>query len=129
MDDKEHIAYSGPQFTIEWYYDANGGSQALDYLMKLNESTQQKLFHLFKRMGDFGKIHDKTKFRNEGSRIFAFKPKPDRFLAFFFTGKKIIVTNAFRKKTDKLPRNEKRKALEYRKDYIGRVEEGTYYEK
>ncbi|MFM6247534.1 MAG: type II toxin-antitoxin system RelE/ParE family toxin [Dolichospermum sp.] len=30
-----------------------------------------------------------------------------RFLCFFFTGKKIIITNAFQKKTQKLPKNQK----------------------
>lgn len=123
-----HIAYKGSEFTIEWYYDANGKSQALEYLMNLDTSMQQKVFCLFKRMGDFGKISDKTKFRNEGNQIFAFKPKPDRFLSFFTKGKRIIVTNAFHKKSNKLPRDEKRKALEFRKDYLKRVKEGSYYE-
>ncbi len=53
---------------------------------------------LFKRMGDFGIINDKTKFRNEGDKIYAFKSQPNRFLSFFIEGRKIIVTNAFKKK-------------------------------
>jgi hypothetical protein len=47
---------------------------------------------LFKRIGDFGKISDITKFRNEGGKIFAFKPQPDRFLSFFVTSQKIRAT-------------------------------------
>ena len=43
--------------------------------------------------------------------IYAFKPQPDRYLCFFKTGKKIIVTNAFRKKGDKLPAQEKALAI------------------
>ena len=39
--------------------------------------------------------------------IYAFKPQPDRYLSFFTDEKKIIVTNGFRKKTEKLPKNEK----------------------
>ena len=129
MNKKDYIAYKGSEFTIEWYYDANGKSQALEYLMNLDTSNQQKVFYLFKRLSDFGKISDKTKFRNEGDQIFAFKPKPDRFLSFFVRGKKVIVTNAFQKKSNKLPKDEKRKALEFRKDYLKRVKEGSYYEK
>jgi len=128
MNKKECIAYKGSEFTIEWYYDANGNSQALEYLMNLDTSNQHKVFYLFKRLGDFGKISDKTKFRNEGDQIFSFKPKPDRFLAFFVKGKKVIVTNAFQKKSNKLPKDEKRKALGFRKDYLKRVKEGSYYE-
>ncbi len=96
--------------------------------MNLDALMQQKVFYLFKRLGDFGKISDKTKFRNEGDQIFAFKPKIYRFLSFFVKGKKIIVTNAFQKKSNKLPKDEKRKALECRKDYLKRVKEGSYYE-
>ena len=84
---------------------------------------------LFKRMGDFGKINDITKFRNEGEQIFAFKPQPDRYLSFFHSGKKIIVTNAFMKKADKLPKSEKEKSLARKQDYEQRAKGGSYYEK
>ena len=129
MSKKEYIAYKGTEFTIEWYFDKNGKSLALEYLMNIDELMQQKVFYLFKRMGDFGKINDKTKFRNEGDQIFAFKPQPDRFLSFFTKGKKIIITNAFLKKSNKLPKEEKRKAMECRRDYLKRIEKGIYYEK
>lgn len=83
---------------------------------------------LFKRMGDFGRISDKTKFRYEGDEIFAFKPQPDRFLSFFVKDKRIIITNAFHKKSQKLPKNEKTKAINYRDDYLSRTNKGEYYE-
>ncbi|HDH98737.1 MAG TPA: hypothetical protein ENF70_06370, partial [Deltaproteobacteria bacterium] len=53
--------------------------------------------------------------------IFAFKPQPDRFLSFFFVGKKIVVTNGFRKKGQKLPQKEKVLALKRMKNYDSRV--------
>ncbi len=46
----------------------------------------------------------------------------------FFKGKKIIVTNAFLKKSEKLPSNEKEQALKAYASYEERVKEGTYYE-
>ncbi|HPS58581.1 MAG TPA: type II toxin-antitoxin system RelE/ParE family toxin [Spirochaetota bacterium] len=128
MAKKDYIAYRGKIYTIEWYYDESGNSQAYDYLLKLDPDIQKKIFYLFKRMGDNGKINDITKFRNEGDKIYAFKPQPERFLSFFVSGKTIIVTNAFRKKSDKLPENEKIKALNYRESYIRRIKEGKYYE-
>ena len=79
-------------------------------------------------MGDQGKIFDETKFRNEGDKIYAFKPQPDRYLCFFFRGKKIIVTNAFMKKTQKLPQSEKDLALKAYQSYEKRIKEGSYYE-
>ena len=80
---KETIAYKGPAFTIEWYHNENGNSQPLDYFNNLTIEEQAEALVLFKRMGDAGKINNTTKFRNEGDKIFAFKPKPNRFLCFF----------------------------------------------
>lgn len=85
------------------------------------------MFYLFKRIGDAGEIKDTTKFNYEGNQIYAFKPQPDRFLCFFFDGRKIIVTNAFCKKQKKLPSNEKDHALKHKKDYDLRVKRGDYY--
>jgi hypothetical protein len=79
-------------------------------------------------MGDAGIIKDITKFRNEGDKIYAFKPQPNRFLCFFYEGKKIIITNGFRKKQQKLPVKEKENALNKRDDYTNRINTGDYYE-
>lgn len=123
----EYIAYSGNEFTIEWYYNARGKSEALDYFNSLTLQERIKVLHLFKRMGDAGEIKDITKFNYEGDHIYAFKPKPDRFLCFFCVGNKIIVTNAFRKKQQKLPLTEKNRAERNKKDYQLRVKKGEYY--
>ncbi|BAZ83226.1 type II toxin-antitoxin system RelE/ParE family toxin [Sphaerospermopsis kisseleviana CS-549] len=125
---KEYIIYVGSVFQLEWYFDENGESEALEYFNQLSEQQQLKFLFLVKRIGDFGKISNKEQFRNEGDKIYAFKPQPDRFLCFFFTGKKIIVTNAFQKKTQKLPNNQKEKAIQYMNAFIQRHEEGKYYE-
>lgn len=126
---KQRTAYEGSEFTIEWYYDIKNHSQALDYFSEQPKEKQRKLLNLFRLMGDQGKIFDKTKFRNEEDGIYAFKPQPDRYLCFFVKGKKIIVTNAFLKKTDKLPQSEKDMALKAQQSYLLRVKEGKYYEK
>ncbi len=125
---KEYIAYLGEKYTIEWYYNSRGKSSALEYYQSLSADERIKVLQLFKRMGDAGKIKDTTKFNNEGDRLYAFKPKPDRFLCFFYIGKKIIVTNAFRKKQPKLPKPEKDRALKFKNDYEIRVKQGDYYE-
>lgn len=43
-------------------------------------------------------------------------------------GKKIVVTNAFMKKTQKLPTSEKERALKAYVSYEDRIKEGSYYE-
>ena len=79
---KELIAYAGSEFTIEWYCDNKGYSQALEYYEEQPKDKQRKLLNLFRLMGEQGKIFDETKFRNEGDQIYAFKPQPDRYLCF-----------------------------------------------
>ncbi len=122
------MAYKGEKYTIEWYYTEKGESQPLEFFEKLPVVEQQKLFHIVKRLGDFGFVSDKTKFRNEGDDIYAMKPQPNRFLSFFYDGTKIIITNAFTKKSQKLRKRDKEQALAAKEDYIKRVKEGVYYE-
>lgn len=129
MNKNNCTAYIGNFFTIEWYFDEKGKSHSYEYYEGLSDLQKRKLLVLFKQIGDFGKIHDITKFNFEGDSIFAFKPQPDRFLSFFVKDKKIIVANGFHKKTQKLPADEKTKAIKYRNDYLKRIEEGTYYGK
>jgi hypothetical protein len=124
---KEYIAYQGQEYTVEWYFNANDKSPAFNYYVQLTPPERMALLRLIKRMGDAGEIKDTTKFNFEGDKIYAFKPKPDRFLCFFFEGNKIILTNAFRKKQPKLPAKEKDKALSYKKDYEMRIRRGEYY--
>lgn len=127
-DKEEYIVYKGQKFTVEWYFDQNVKSQSREYFFALDDTGKQKLLYLVKRLGDFGKISDKTKFNFEEDGIWAFKPKPDRFLSFFTSGKKVIITNAFEKKCQKLPKKEKDKAINCKIDYEARVKGGTYYD-
>jgi phage-related protein len=120
MDKDNCIIYVGSIFTIEWYYDQTGYSQAYDYFVETSQEQRRKFLVLIKKMGDFGKIYDNTKFTYEGNKIYAFKPQPDRYLSFFTKDKKIIVTNAFRKKTQKMPRTAKELAIKHMNVYNSR---------
>lgn len=128
MNDEEYIVYEGEAFTIEWYFDAKGKSQPLKFYEARVEDQRIQLLKLVKTMGDMGNIRNKTKFRNEGDKIFAFKPRPNRFFCFFVEGPKIVITNGFVKKKDKLPPNEKKRALIHMADFKDRVKKGTYYD-
>ncbi len=123
----EREAYRGDRFTIEWYFNESESSPALQYFEQLSVDRQRKVLRLFRFMAEIGELKDITKFRYEGDGVYAFKPQPDRFLCFFFTEKKIIITNAFEKKRDKLPVSEKEKALRYKADYETRVKKRAYY--
>ncbi|MEW6609586.1 MAG: type II toxin-antitoxin system RelE/ParE family toxin [bacterium] len=125
IKDKEYIVYQGSEYIIEWYFDQKGISESFNYYQKLDKARRIQLLKLVKRLGDIGKIYNKELFRYEGEKIFAFKPKPDRYLCFFYRGKKVIITNAFTKKSQKIPMEEK--AIKAMNDYQRRVEEGGYY--
>lgn len=90
------IAYKGPKYTIEWYFNQKEKSQVFEYYSALTPVERRKILMLFRRIGDFGKI---------------------------------VVTKAFKKKSDKLPKNEKTKAMNYRIDYLSRTEKEIYYGK
>lgn len=128
LQPKDFLAHQGEAFTIEWYYDNQGYSQAHEYYKKLSEEQQEKLTYLFFLLGDTGQIRSKEKFRHEDDQIYAFKPQPDRFLCFFYVGRKVIITNAFVKKQQKLPPMEKARALKLRADYVKRVLGKDYYD-
>jgi phage-related protein len=124
MDSESCVIYSGEKFILEWYYDKNGNSVAYEYFLNMTRKQRRRFFALAKKMGDIGKILDITKFRNEGDGIYAFKPQPDRYLSFFTDNKKIIITNGYKKKTEKLPNSEKKLAIKYRKEYFERKTRG-----
>ena len=80
---KRAIVYTGRFFTIEWFKNVSGKSQAHDFYKSLSISDRAKTIALFERMADIGKIYDKTKFRHEEGQIYAFKPQPNRFFSCF----------------------------------------------
>lgn len=125
---KQFVAYPGNKFTIEWHFDRRGKSTALEYFQDLPIERKKKLFSLLRLLGDLGKIANKEKFRYEGNKIYALKPSPDRFLCFFFDGARVIITNAYEKKTAKIPAREKDRALKVKNDYTKRCTEGAYYD-
>ncbi len=125
---REYVAYRGMHFTIEWYYSEKGESAALEYYLSLEAADRLKVLMLFKMICDLGYIPNIQKFRNEGNKIYAFKPQPHRFLCFFAKDQKIILTHAFRKQHEKLRVSDMKFALRCMHSYLLRVKQGIYYE-
>ncbi|MFH1259406.1 MAG: hypothetical protein ABII74_06320 [Elusimicrobiota bacterium] len=81
-----------------------------------------------------GTILPKTLYRVEDheNKIYALKPRDERFFNFMTIGAKIIVTNAYHKHSQKMTKQDMehlRTAVRYKQDYLNRIREGTYYEK
>ena len=120
--------YQCHRFTIEWYYNKNGKSPALEYFRRASPETKEKLLSLFVVLDKTGKIFDIRKFRYEGNHIFVFKVHQDRFFCFFTDDSKIIITNAYKKKYRKGSKIEMAKAIRAKQSYINRRNEGAYYD-
>lgn len=112
-------AFDGKKNEIEFLEFENGKCEAEDfYKNELSEKDQKGIMKLFMTLGNVGFIKDIGSFRNEGNKIYAFKYGQVRFLCFRVEGqKKYVITHGFYKKQDKLPANEKDKALKLMKLY------------
>ena len=128
---EKYIFYQGEKFQVEFYFTETGEMPAKEYFEKESPGMQLKLAALVKRIADHGRLFDKTKFRIVDSKkhIFEFKPVEHRFFSFFYEGKRIIITNAYRKKSQKVSKRDLEKARILKKTYIDRLKEGVYYEK
>jgi phage-related protein len=128
---EDYIFYQGEKFQVEFYFTKTGEIPAKEYLEKESLNVQVKLAALVKYVADHGKIFDITKFRKVDSKdnIFEFKPIDHRFFSFFYKDRKIIITNAYMKKSQKISKRDLEKAKNMKKTYIDRLKGGIYYEK
>lgn len=132
----EDILYcEGKTFRVEWYYTREGRLPGFEYYSRLSEAEQDRLDHMVKYLADSppGTLLPKTMYRIEDrqSRIFALKPGAHRFFNFTAEGRRLIITNAYRKHSQKMMKQDLeglRTAANRRADYLRRIEEGSYYE-
>lgn len=128
---EDYIIYQGQKFQVEFYFTPDGRIPAKEYLEELSLDIKAKLLALVKYIAENGKIFDITKFRmvSKNEKIFEFKPLSCRFFTFFFEGKRIIITNGYMKKSQKVSGRDLQKAINIKRDYVCRVGGGNYYGK
>ena len=136
MKEKRILVYSGKYRIVEFYKDIRNNIPALDYYKTLTKREKAELYALLRRLTDRppGEFLPETKYRVEDKEnsIYALKFGNNRYLNFTTSAKKIIITNGFKKKTQKLGKREKKSikfAIKAREDYFIRLKEGIYYEK
>lgn len=113
------LIYEGSIFTIWAYKKGSGEVPAVEYLEGLSESYQVKFASLFIQLGNQGKIYNETKFKHltGTDKIFEFKVDNARILSFFASGRRVILTHSFVKKSSKTPRGEIRLAEKIKKEF------------
>ena len=128
---EDYIFYQGKRFQVEFYFTGDGFMPAKEYLESVSLGARVKLAALVKYIAEEGRIFDITKFRivDPKEKIYEFKPLDCRFFTFFYEGGKIIITNGYMKKSQKVSRGDLEKGKNYKRDYIRRVKGGAYYEK
>ena len=134
-DDNDVLIHSGRYFTAEWYCTAEGKMPAYDYYKALSEIDQDRFDDMIRYLCETkpGALLPKTMFRIEdhAHKIYALKPRAERFFNFIADGARIIVTNAYRKHSQQMTKADMESlsiAVRCKNDYLRRVTEGIYYE-
>jgi hypothetical protein len=130
-----YIFYAGSHFRAEWYYTLEGQMPGLEYYNNMEKIDQSQLKHIVQQFCDqkYGLRLPKTMYNLEDkeNKIYAFKPRDERFFNFHHEGGKVIITNAYRKHSRKMTKQDLKKlkiAIRCRNDYFARVKENVYYE-
>ena len=112
------------EFEVIFYAKENGEEPAKEFLMSLDDKMRAKIVRAISRLERNGIELREPFSKHLEDGIFelraSFSSNISRVLYFFFTGRTIILTNGFIKKTQKTPRAEINKAKRYRDDYIRR---------
>ena len=127
---EDYIFYQGEKFQIEFYFTEKGELPVKEYFDSSERQVKIKLLALVTYIAENGRLFDETKFRlvDKNEKIYEFKPMAERFFSFFYEGKRIIITNAYRKKGQKVDQRELARAINLKRDYELRVKGGIYYE-
>ena len=133
---ESYTIYEGRSFAVEWYYTEKGEMPAHEFYKEMEERLRARFLALVKYLADasYGTFLPKTDYNIEDrrERIYAFKPHRARFFNFMTKGKRIVVTNAFYKHSQKLTKQDRETlgtAMRYKEDYFERNKRGEYYEK
>ena len=116
-------------FQLEFYETADGKNPVSDFLDSLDDKMVAKLVGLLEILEEKGTELRLPHSEHLGDGIFELRCKQGnnitRTLYFFYTGRKIIVTNGFVKKTQKTPSNEIKLAKVRRADWLKRNGNGN----
>lgn len=112
---------------IEYYEKANGRIPVQEFLDSL--SNKSDLPYIMNRFGQLGQLGNQLKRPHADylrDHIYELRVSTIngefRFLYFYHNNKIIVLTHGFQKKTDKVPDGQIKLAIEYRKEYLKRLE-------
>jgi len=129
------LIHPGRYLTAEWYYTREGKMPARVFYQALAEVDQDRFDDMIRYLCETkpGSLLPKTLYRIEdrANKIYALKPRDERFFNFTTAGAKVIVTNAYHKHSQQMTKADLealKLAVRCKNEYLMRLKEGTYYE-
>jgi len=114
------------KYQVEFFETENGNIPVEDFINSLDIKMSAKIYRLLMMVSENGAELREPHSKHLEDGIFELRAKVGsnitRILYFFFIGHRVIVTNGFIKKTQKIPRAEIDKAKTYREEYKKREE-------
>ena len=114
---EERLVESGNWGDVLYAVRSNGTMPAKDFIDGLGVADARKLSVLFRRMAEFGLIHNTQQFKMIEGKIWEFKRGQIR-IGCFRVGNTWFLTHGFIKKRDKWPAREKERAKTIRKEHL-----------
>lgn len=115
-------------FEVEYYEMKNGKVPVREFIDGLSIKMQSKAMAGIEILEELGPELREPYSKSLAKGLFELRIKFAndicRIMYFFFSGKKIILTNGFIKKTTKTPLREIQKARKYKSDYERRMQNG-----
>ena len=122
-DDDTSVAVHGRERTIQYAIRGNGSMPAKKFIEGLSAGEQAKVAVLFKKMAGTARIWNTTQYKKVEGNIWEFKRHQIRVMC-FQVGKRLVLTHGFRKKVDRTPRSEIKRAERIREEHSRR--EGSH---
>ena len=114
-------------FDVELYELPNGEIPVESFINSLSSKMRQKAIGSIEILSEYGNTMREPYSKAIGKGLFELRIKfggdISRIFYFFVVGNKIILTNGFIKKTDKIPTREIALARKYKEDYERRASE------
>ncbi len=113
-------------FEIEFYEKSDGTMPVKDFLDSLDVKMRAKMHFSIELLKFSGYRLREPYSKSLGDGILELRAKSgnniSRVLYFFVVGNTAVLTNGFIKKTDKTPKSEIERAMQYKADYFNRKE-------
>ena len=120
-----YMSYNMDMWIVDFYERENGDCHVEEFIYNtLDKKLKSKTLATVDQLKILGNLLGEPKSKHLDDGIFELRMQvatnSARILYFFYVDRKIILTNGFIKKTNKLPKSELDKAKRYREDYIRR---------